>query len=566
MIEEPPQIPIQKALKEILILKYGAEKYDFSYGHHEVLVEPARFLEDIKILKEQLGFIQFLDLCALDCMNLDVGHNNRFEVNYHLLNLETNERLRVKVPLKENEKIDSLVPIWSGAEWFEREAWDLMGIQFNGLPKKRLLTHKDFIGHPLQKNYDILNNQKLVEEDVLDFEKDLTLSYDETDSRHSVILGPSHPATKGTLKVALELKDKNIQRVKLEIGYLHRCFEKIAEERTYSQIIPFTDRLNYCSSSLNSIGWCKAVEDLMEIEIPDRAKALRMVFGELSRVADHLMCIGAMAVDLGISNGFWFGLEPRDKIFDLFEKYIGARVNHNSSRIGGLSTDLPIGWVTECIEVLKYLNKGISDIDKMLTRSKFWAERTKVCPVSSHQALDWGYSGPCLRACGVNYDLRKNASYYFYGDVDFEVPLGINGDAYDRYLVRMEEMRQSIKIVNQVLDNLPAGDIMVDDKRVQLPEKNNVYRNIDSLMNHFMIISGGIKPPVGKIYSATEAANGELGFFIVSDGTDKPYRVKVRPPCFSIFQSFPMVVKDAHLFDAVATLSSMNIVPGELDR
>jgi NADH-quinone oxidoreductase subunit C/D len=291
-----------------------------------------------------------------------------------------------------------------------------------------------------------------------------------------------------------------------------------------------------------------------------------MVLAELSRVIDHLVCIGAGAVDLGALTTIFFCLEQRERVYELFEKLCGARLTVSLTRIGGMAQELPVGWVTDCLEVVKIISKNIEEVDRLLTKNPIYVGRTKVTPISAADAIAWGYTGPCLRAAGVNYDIRKANPYYFYKDVDFEIPVGHAGDPYDRYLVRMEEMRQSLKIVNQVLANLPSGPVQSLDKRVCIPPKREVYTNIEGLMNHFMLIMKGVRPPVGEIYSATEAANGELGFYVISDGGPNPFRVKVRPPCFAIFQSFNEVCNDWMIADAVAQLGSMNIIAGELDR
>ncbi|MBT3583587.1 MAG: NADH-quinone oxidoreductase subunit D [Halobacteriovoraceae bacterium] len=441
-----------------------------------------------------------------------------------------------------------------------------MGLAFKNLARKRLLTHNEFSGHPLRKDFDGSKAQPLSESEAISFEEDGQLTPLQREKKEWVNLGPCHPATQGTLRVMLEIEGEVISRTKLEIGYLHRCFEKLCESKMYNQVIPYTDRLNYCSAPMNNIGWCKAVEDMMGIEIPDRAKALRMIFAELSRVIDHLLCIGAAAVDLGAASNFHFCFEQRERVYELFEKLCGSRLTVSLTRVGGMAFDLPIGWVNDCLKVTKIISKNIEEISTGLTRSKIWMDRTRVCPVSAKDALDWGYTGPCLRACGVNYDIRETSPYYFYGDVDFEIPLGINGDCYDRYLVRVEEMRQSLKIVAQVLDNLPSGDVRVSDPNISLPNKKNLHSNFESMSQHLNIITNGVVPARGEIYSSTEVANGELGFYVISDGSKNPYRVKVRPPCFSIFQSFPDVVKNSMVSDAMATLGSMNVIAGELDR
>lgn len=556
-------------LAEQLKKLFGDDNYSFAFENHVCFTDSKKFYGQMAKLKDELGFIMLLDVCGVDNQSRpkeDWKHGKRFEAVYHLLNMEIHERVRVRVPLNEAESIPSVMPLWKAADWFEREAWDMIGIDFQGRKKERLLTHYKFVGHPLRKDYAATNNQPLDESEDIYFEPDPSLTEEQRSSREWVNIGPSHPATHGTLRVMTELEGEVIRRSKLEIGYLHRCFEKMCENHTYNQVIPYTDRLNYCSAPMNNIGWCKAVEDMMGIEIPDRAKALRMILAELSRVIDHLVCIGANAVDIGALTNFWFCFEQRERIYELFEKLCGARLTVSLTRVGGMAYDLPPAWVSECMETVKIIAKNIEKVDGMLTKSRIWIDRTKVGGVSAKDAIQWGYTGPCLRAAGVNYDIRKASPYYFYKDMDFEIPVGQKGDCFDRYLVRMEEMRQSLRIVSQVLNNLPSGPVKVLDKRISLPEKKEVYTNIEGLMNHFMLVMKGVRPPVGEFYSATEAANGELGFYFISDGSHRPYRVKVRPPCFAIYQSFNETVKDQMIADAVAILGSMNIIAGELDR
>jgi len=547
------------------------QKYHFAFKNHVLFLTTKELYSAMQTLRNEFGFNMLLDVCGVDNLTrpkTEWSHGVRFEVVYHLLNMNNHERLRVRVPVdvENSETVPSMMPLWKGADWFEREAWDMIGINFEGRKKERLLTHHEFVGHPLRKDYDATWNQPLSESQDIYFDPDPTITPEEAMKREWINIGPSHPATHGTLRIMAEIEGEVIKRSRLEIGYLHRCFEKMCETHLYNQVIPYTDRLNYCSAPMNNIGWCKAIEDMMGIEIPDRAKALRMVLAELSRVIDHLVCIGTNAVDLGALTSFWFCFEQRERVYELFEKLCGARLTVSLTRIGGMAQELPVGWVTDCLSTVKEISKNIEEVDRLLTKNKIWVDRTRVCPISKEDAIAWGYTGPCLRAAGVNYDIRKNSPYYFYNDVEFEVPIGMNGDNYDRYLVRMEEMRQSLRIVRQVLDNLPTGAVQSLDKRVCLPPKKEVYTNIEGLMNHFMLVMKGVRPPVGEIYSATEAANGELGFYVISDGGPNPYRVKVRPPCFAIYQSFSEVVQNKMIADAVAELGAMNIIAGELDR
>jgi NADH-quinone oxidoreductase subunit C/D len=364
-----------------------------------------------------------------------------------------------------------------------------------------------------------------------------------------------------------ELDGETVHRANVELGFLHRCFEKMAETHPYNQVIPYTDRLNYCSAPMNNIGYCKTVETLLGVEIPPKAQAMRIVLAELSRIIDHIVCIGANAVDLGALTGFFHLFTYREKVYTLFEKLCGARLTVSMTRIGGMAQDAPKGWFDDVLATCREISDGIDTLDGLLTGNKIWIQRTKgVGGISAERAIQWGFTGPCLRATGVNLDLRKAAPYYGYDQLDFDVPIGTTGDVYDRYLVRVEEMRQSLRIIEQVAKNMPSGDYTIRDKAIVLPEKRDVYGNIEGLMNHFMLVIKGLRPPVGDIYDATEAANGELGFYLVSDGSANPYRLKVRPPCFAIYQSFSESITGGLVADVISILGSMNLIAGELDR
>lgn len=380
-------------------------------------------------------------------------------------------------------------------------------------------------------------------------------------------VGPAHPATHGALRFYVELDGETITKSSAEIGYLHRAFEKHSEHSTWSQIIPYTDRLNYCSSLMNNVGYCFAVEQLLGIEIPERAKYIRVIVSELARIMDHLICVGTSAVDLGALSNFWYFFNVREEIYDFTEQLCGARLTTNYTRIGGVMRDLTPDFAPGIRKVLKSLDKSIRDVTKLLAHNRIFMDRTQGNGiVTKEQALNWGFTGPCLRASGVPYDIRKAQPYYHYDEFDFEIPIGTAGDTYDRLMLRVEEMRQSERIIEQALDRIPDGPIMVSDPRVALPPKDKVYGSIEGLMNHFMLLVDGIKPPPGEVYAATEAANGELGFYIISDGGPKPYRVHCRPPCFPLCAAYSKMVEGGMIADAVAILGSLNIVVGELDR
>ena len=520
----------------------------------------------LRYLRESGKFDILMDLCGSDYPE----RPKRFEVVYHLFSTKTQQRLRIKCQVGEGESIESAIPAWESANWFEREAFDMFGIRFLNHPNlRRLLVHDEFVGHPLRKDYDADHQQHC--------SVALPVHFDPTHSHllasakgHNLVplnIGPSHPSTHGTLRVMAELDGETIARANVELGFLHRCFEKMAETHPYNQVIPYTDRLNYCSAPMNNIGYCKAVERLLGVEIPQKAQAMRVILAELSRIIDHIVCLGANAVDLGALTAFFQLFTYREKVYNLFEKLCGARLTVSLTRIGGMAQDAPAGWFDEVLGVCKEIRQGVSDIEGLLSQNKIWIQRTQgVGAISAEKAIAWGYTGPLLRAAGVAHDLRKAQPYYIYDQLDFDIPVGTTGDCYDRYLVRVAEMKESLKIIEQVCKNVPEGDFTIRDKGIVLPEKKDVYGNIEGLMNHFMLVIKGLRPPKGEIYDATEAANGELGFYLVSDGSGRPYRLRVRPPCLAIYQSFPEQVTGGLLSDVISVLGSMNLIAGELDR
>jgi NADH-quinone oxidoreductase subunit C/D len=555
-------------LKQDIITKFGDDKITLvlsSVGDY-VLEAPKDIIPAVlRYLKEYAGFAFLMDVCGVDYPN----RAKRFDVVYHLFNMNDASRLRVKTQVADGESIESVIKIWKGADWFEREAYDMFGIRFDGHPNlRRILTHHQFVGHPLRKDYEADQQQHCNSVEEIHFNNTAEQAGDQLDSRFVPInIGPSHPAMHGTLRVMAELDGETIVRANCEIGYLHRCFEKMAETHPYNQVIPYTDRLNYCSAPMNNVGYCKTVERLLDVTIPPRAQAMRVILCELSRIIDHIISVGTGGLDLGALTGFFHLFTYREKVYNLFEKLCGARLTVSMTRVGGMAQNAPDGWFDDVLDFTKEMSDGIDEISRLLIDNKIFIKRTQgVCAVTAESAIAWGYTGPLLRAAGVKQDLRKSNPYYGYDQFNFDIPVGTNGDIYDRYLVRIEEMRQSIKIIRQQCKNMPDGDYTIRDKNIVLPEKKDVYGNIEGLMNHFMLVIKGLRPPVGEIYDATEAANGELGFYLVSDGTANPYRLKVRPPCFAIYQSFPEVVKGAYLADAIATVASMNVIAGELDR
>ncbi|WP_426486898.1 NADH-quinone oxidoreductase subunit D [Leptospira interrogans] len=381
-----------------------------------------------------------------------------------------------------------------------------------------------------------------------------------------VNLGPSHPATHGILQNVIQIDGERIIEAESVIGYVHRCFEKLGERYTYNQFLVCTDRMNYVSTPLNNIGWILAVEKMMQIEVPDRVTYVRMIISELSRIIDHIICTGILGVDLGAFSGMLHLFHHRENIYQIIEKLTGARLTTTFCRIGGLEKDIYPDFVKEVKLVCKGLKPAIEEFNSLLLKNKIFLGRTEgIGGISAENAIAYGYTGPNLRAAGVDWDVRKDEPYLFYDKVDFDIPIGEDGSVLHRSLVRMEEMRQSIRIIEQLVDGIPSGPWHADLPHAYLPEKHKVYNNMEELIYHFKIIMHGVKVPPGEYYMATEAANGELGFYIVSEGEKSPWRVHVRRPCFWYYQSFAELVRGGLLADSVATMSSLNVIAGELD-
>ncbi len=382
--------------------------------------------------------------------------------------------------------------------------------------------------------------------------------------------GPQHPATHGTLQIVMELDGEKVLNAEPHIGFLHTGFEKLAESMSYNQFVTVTDRMNYLSPLCNNIGFSLAAEKLFGIEIPKRGQYIRVLMAELSRIAEHLVAIGTAAMDLGAMTVFLYGFREREKLYDLFEWATGARLTTSYTRVGGLMADLPEDFPEAVAKWVEQFPKTIDEIEKLLNHNRIFQDRTyDIGIISKEDVVKYSLTGPVARASGIEYDIRKDNPYSSYAEFEFEVPIGENGDTFDRYLVKMEEMRQSVRIVKQVLDNLPDGDVNIDpDYKITLPGKDEVYTTIEGLIHHFELTmeNRGIQPPVGEVYMGTESPNGELGFYIISNGEREPYRVRVRPPSFINYTIFNKLMKGAMFSDTVANLASLNIIAGELDR
>ena len=380
-------------------------------------------------------------------------------------------------------------------------------------------------------------------------------------------MGPSHPASHGTVKFNLRLDGETIIDVDVEIGYLHRGFEKMCEQGTWNHVFPYADRLNYASPLLNNVGFALAVEKLAGLTAPERAQYIRVIGGEISRITDHLTCLGMAANELGaISAGFYM-LEAREYLYDLVEAICGARLTVTYCRLGGVMKDLPADMTERTRVALKHVRDILGDCDRLLSRNRIFDDRmVGIGKLPSADAVSWGLTGPLLRATGVPYDVRKAEPYLVYDRMDFEIPTGTTGDNYDRFMVRFAEMEQSMRIIDQALTQLPPGPILADDPRFVLPPKEQVYTTIEGLMNHFKLVMEGQKVPAGEVYVATEGGNGELGFYLVSDGSGRPYRVRVRPPCFYGMAALGDMLRGHMIADIITTFGQINMIGGECDH
>jgi NADH-quinone oxidoreductase subunit D len=379
-------------------------------------------------------------------------------------------------------------------------------------------------------------------------------------------LGPTHPATHGIFQNILTMDGEIIIEAEQTVGYIHRAFEKIAEKRPYYQVTPLTDRLNYCSSPINNMGWHMTVEKLLGVETPKRVDYMRIIIMELARISDHLICNSVIGVDVGALTGFTYVFQWREKIYDIYEEICGARLTTNIGRIGGLERDFSAACIQKIKEFIKEFPVVLTEFTNLLERNRIFMDRTiGAGPISVDRALAYGFTGPNLRAAGLDYDVRVMNPYSSYQDFDFIIPVGTQGDTYDRFMVRQQEMWESLKIIKQAFENLPEGKFFADVPDFFLPPKEEVYNNMEALIYHFKIVMGEADVPVGEVYHAVEGGNGELGYYLVSDGGRAAYRLHFRRPCFIYYQAYPEMIKGSTLSDAIVTMSSMNVIAGELD-
>jgi NADH dehydrogenase I D subunit len=549
----------------------------------EALLDVARFLRD----EPELRYNLLVDLTSVDRSNL--GVEPRFATVYELYSIPTNHSLRLKVPLPWNgatemPRCPSVTGIWPTADWHEREVYDLMGIEFTGHPwLRRSLMPDNWVGYPLRKDYPLGGEPVYFSSDrdnprfshlgkqIMEGPSYPSELPEDVDSEtHLVInMGPQHPATHGVLRLAVELDGERIVSVNPDVGYLHSGFEKTGENKRYEKFIPYTDRLDYLAAMNNNLAYVLTVEKLLGVAIPPRAQYIRVILAELQRIASHLFWIATHAHDVSgtIHSLLMYCLRDREWILDIFEMFCGARLTTTGMSVGGLRQDIPGAFPDAVRAFMDDFQGRLRDYEAMLTRNPIWLSRLKgIGVLKAEDAIALGVTGPMLRAGGVPFDLRKARPYSSYDHFDFDIPTATEADSYARYQVRMREMEQSLRIVEQALDRLPDGPFLTDDRKVAPPPREEIDDSMESLIHHFKLYTEGYKPPVGEVYGMAENPKGILGFYLVSDGTAMPYRLHIRGSSFVNLQATDLMAKGHLLSDLVTIIGSIDVVLGDVDR
>jgi len=539
-------------------------------------VAPARIVEVLRHLKTRSAprYARLEDLTALDETARRERPDHDFTMVYTLRSLDDASLVRLKVPLPgENPCVESATSVWPSASWYEREAREMFGIDFTNHPNPRpLLLPSGWPGHPLRKSYQGRATQMpaFTSDDARGMEPvdaaELFAGRPRT-GEYLLNFGPHHYATHGVFRYILDMRGETIENMEMDIGYHHRGVEKIGERQTWHQFIPYTDRVDYLAGLANNLSYLTAVESLAGIEVPERAQYIRVMLAELFRLSNHLVWFGTFVQDLGMMSPVFFAFRERELIMDIVEFVTGGRLHPSWFRIGGVAMDLPKGWKEPVEDFLRIFPDRIRQYEAAVTNNPIFKARTRgVGRLTLDQAVDWGVTGPNLRACGLDWDLRRKTPYAAYADFDFEIPTDPGGDCYARYVVRMEEMRQSARIIEQAVRRMPGGRYTAGDCRYGLPEKQAALRDIESLIHHFVNTTRGPRMPLGEAYRATESPRGEQGYYVVSDGGPAAYRMRLRTPGFANLQALPLMAVGLSLADFVAVLGSIDYILPDIDR
>jgi NADH-quinone oxidoreductase subunit C/D len=504
-----------------------------------------------------------------------------FTVVYHLTSLTRNGDLRIKVPLKEADlNIPTITGVWDSANWYEREVFDMFGVNFTGHPRmKRILMPDSWQGNPLRKDHHaratdmepfVMTDDYREDEDanLVFHPEEYGLDKKSEESDYMFLnIGPQHPGTHGLLRLVLQLHGEDIVNVIPEIGFHHRGAEKMGERQSWHTFIPYTDRVDYLSGVLNNLAYLLPVEKLAGIVVPDRANVIRVMMSELFRISSHLVWFGTFAQDMGQLSPVFYAFNDRERVFDIVSAITGGRMHPSWFRIGGVAHDLPNGWDKKMQELVDYLPKRLKEYDKSVIKNRIFKGRTLGIGVyTTDEAIEWGHTGPGLRATGYDFDYRKKRPYSGYENFEFDIPLGKNGDCYDRAIIRMEEINQSLRIIQQCINNMPAGDYKSDHPLVIPPRKEKTMTDIETLINHFVGVSWGPVIPAGEAMIPIEGAKGSNGYYLISDGSTSSYRSRIRTPSFPHIQMLPLISKGYTIPDLLAILGAMDFVLADLDR
>ena len=564
------------------IIYHQETKDDFQ----TIWVEKDSIVSALNYLKDEIAnpYRMLYDLTAID----ERSNNKRnglpqsdFTIVYHLLSFDRNEDIRLKVPLEENDlNIPSITGLWQNANWYEREVFDMFGINFKGHPfLRRLLMPLTWDGHPLRKDhparatemgpFQLPEEKQIREQEALQFNpEEWGMKKHSEDSDFMFLnLGPQHPGTHGVLRLVLQLDGEDIVDIVPDIGFHHRGAEKMGERQSWHTYIPYTDRVDYLGGVMNNLAYVLGVEKLAGIQVPDRGKVIRVMLCELFRIASHLVWYGTFAQDLGQLSPVFYMFTDREKVFDIIAAICGDRMHPNWFRIGGVNSDLPNGWDKLVKEFIEYFPKRLNEYDKLVIKNRIFKARTKgIGSYTKEEAIEWGVTGPGLRACGFEWDFRKKRPYSGYDQFEFDIPTAQNGDCYDRALVRVEEMRQSLRIIQQCLNNMPEGPYKSDHHLATPPIKDRTMHDIETLITHFLNVSWGPVIPAGEAFSGIEATKGNNGYYLISDGSTSPYRVRIRTPSFPHIQMVPYISRGHTVADLLAILGSIDFVLADLDR